>query len=135
MAGIRELFDIIDAEYGKHHAGRDYTAEDARNTFLQYVAQGRIYYYTGKTIFLVDEHTDKPDTMEFHSINAGGLKDLVHGIEEMLDQAKTRFTDAVTYYDDPSLNGLGKFFKYPITFAKVDEGEDRTYSATFHLRG
>jgi hypothetical protein len=135
MAGIRELFDIIDADYAKHHVGRDYTAEDAKSTFLKYVAQGRIYYYTGKTIFLVDEHTDKPDTMEFHAINAGGLKDLVQGIEEMLDQAKTRFTDAVTYYDDPSLNDLGKFFKYPITFARVDEGEDRTYSATFHLRG
>lgn len=135
MAGIRELFDIIDADHAKHHASREYTAEDARNTFLQYVAQGRIYYYVGKTIFLVDEHTDRPDTMEFHSINAGGLKDLVDGIDSMLDQAKRRFANAVTYYDDESLNGLGKFFKYPITFAKVDEGEDRTYSATFHLRG
>ena len=134
MAGIKQLFDIIDADYEKHHAGREYTQDDARNTFLEYVAQGRIYYYVGKTIFLVDEHEDKPDTMEFHSINAGGLKDLVDGIEAMLDQAKKRFVDAVTYYDDAALNGLGKFFKYPITFEKVDEGVDRTYSATFHLR-
>ena len=135
MVGIQKLFDIIDADHAKHHAAREYSADDARNTFLQYVAQGRIYYYVGKTIFLVDAHTDKPDTMEFHSINAGGLKDLVQGVDEMLDQAKKRFNDAVTYYDEESLNGLGKFFKYPMTVEKVDEGEDRTYSATFHLRG
>ena len=134
MAGIKELFDIIEADYDKHHAGREYTLDDAKNTFLRYVAQGRIYYYVGKTIFLVAEHEDKPNTMEFHAINAGGLKDLVDGIEEMLDQAKRRFVDAVTYYDDPALNELGKFFKYPITFEKVDEGVDRMYSATFHLR-
>jgi hypothetical protein len=135
MAGIRELYDIIEVDYAKHHADREYTLDDAKNTFLQYIAQGRIYYYVGKTIFLVDAQADKPDTMEFHSINAGGLKDLVDGIESMLDQAKRRFSNAVTYYDDPALNGLGKFFKYPITFEKVDAGEDRTYSATFHLRG
>jgi hypothetical protein len=135
MAGVKELFEIIAADYNKHHADREYTLDDAKDAFLQYIAQGRIYYYVGKTIFLVDEHTDKPNTMEFHAINAGGLKDLVGGLESMLQQAKRRFADAVTYYDDPALNGLGKFFKYPITFEKVDEGVDRTYSATFHLRG
>jgi hypothetical protein len=135
MSEIKTLLDIVAADHAKHYADGPMSAEEAQKQFLLYVAQGSIYYYTGKTIFIVSEAKGMPDTMEFHSMNAGGLKDLVQGIEEMLDHAKRRFRNAVTYYDNPELNNLGKFFKYPITFAKIDEGADRTYSATFHLRG
>lgn len=132
MAREKELA-IIAGDYAKNHRGREYTLQDAKNTFLEYVKQGMKYLLTKNTIILYSENKDK--TVEFHAINAGNKQDLITAVNNLLAKVKEKFDKAVTYYDNPAINDLASMPIVKGTVKKIDGGLDKTYEMSFDLRG
>jgi hypothetical protein len=124
---------IIAGDYAKNHRGREYTLQDAKNTFLEYVKQGMKYLLTKNTIILYSENKDK--TVEFHAINAGNKQDLITAVNNLLAKVKEKFDKAVTYYDNPAINDLASMPIVKGTVKKIDGGLDKTYEMSFDLRG
>jgi hypothetical protein len=124
---------IIAGDYAKNHRGREYTLQDAKNTFLEYVKQGMKYLLTKNTIILYSENRDK--TVEFHAINAGNKQDLITAVNNLLAKVKEKFDKAVTYYDNPAINDLASMPIVKGTVKKIDGGLDKTYEMSFDLRG
>lgn len=124
--------EIVAADYQKNHRGRNYSAEQAQAILDKYIEKGNEYFSSGKTLFLIEKQN--PDTLEFHSINGGNSADLVQGVTVLLQKINGKFDKAVTYYDNPVVNGLANKIPFPHTIRKIDQGLDRTYELTFDIR-
>lgn len=127
-----DLRHIVETDFNKNHRGRSYDCAFAFGTFQKYIDLG-LLYFTTDTVLIV--YNVKNGVVEFHCVNGGSGSDLTHAINGLLEQLADSFEWAVTYYDNPRINELAKFSKYPVTVKKVDEGEDRTYEMSFDLRG
>ena len=132
MAREKELA-IIAGDYAKNHRGREYTLQDAKDTFLEYVKQGMKYLLTKNAIVIYSPKDEK--IVEFHVINAGNKNDLITAVSNLLAKAKNKFDKAVTYYDNPAINDLASMPIVKGTVKKIDGGLDKTYEMSFDLRG
>lgn len=127
-----DLRHIVETDFRKNHQGRSYDCAFALNAFQKYIDMG-LMYFTTETVMIV--YNVKNGVVEFHCVNGGTGADLTEAINTFLTQKADELSRAVTYYDNPRINELVKFSKYPATIKKIDEGEDRTYEMSFDLRG
>lgn len=127
---LEEELAIIAGDYAKNHSGREYSLDDVKNTFLEYVKRGSQYLLTKNTIII---YAEKDKTVEFHAINAGNKQDLFHAVNNLF--AKVKVDKAVTYYDNPAINNLATQVIVKGSVKKIDGGLDRTYEMSFDLRG
>jgi hypothetical protein len=124
--------EIIAGDYAKNHRGREYSLENAKNTFLEYVKKGMKYLLTKNAMIIYFSVNEK--TVEFHAINAGNKADLLTAVNNLFTKVKGKFDKAVTYYDNPAINDLAKLVIVKGTVKKIDGGLDRTYEMSFDLR-
>lgn len=128
-----EADHILYTDFARNHQGRSYTVEASRQALQFHGRFGYRAFYAPNCIIFY-----KPlgaGGVEFHSVNGGSARDLSSGINAMLTQlaAVPGVTKAFTYYDNPRLNELLKHSKYVATSRRLDEGEDRTFEASFNL--
>ena len=124
------LWDIATVNFQKNYQGRSFDVEYAYDFLEKY--QGPLF----STDYVLIRYEQVDDsTVEFHCMNAGGGKDLTEAINELLQSLATRYTRAVTYYDNPKINDLVPYSYFPTSVEKIDDGIDRTYEMRFDLRG
>jgi len=124
---------ILNNDFAKNHQGREYTLDQAKQAFANHVARGGSVYQHTHSMFVLKPTT--PGTVEFHSINGGTGQHLVQGVNDMLTALKPHAHTAVTHFDNPKVVGLLKHSAHPHTVEQVNGGQDKTYRATFRLRG
>ena len=127
-----DLRHIVETDFRKNHQGRSYDCALALDAFQKYIDLGLLYFTTDSVLII---YNVKNGVVEFHCVNGGTGADLTEAINEFLTQKADELARAVTYYDNPRINELVKFSKYPATVKKIDEGEDRTFEMSFDLRG
>ena len=127
-----DLRRIVDADFAKNHNGRSYDCAFAHNVFRKYIDTGLPSVNTESVLII---YNDRAGVIEFHCVNGGSGEDLTTAINDFLTQCSRDYDRAVTYYDNPRINELVRFSKYPATIAQIDGGEDRTYEMSFDLRG
>lgn len=130
-----EMFDlrnIVTTDFKKNHQGRSYDCASALCAFQKYIDMGLLHFTTENILIVYNLNSDE---IEFHCVNGGNGVDLTDAINQFLTQQSVSHARAVTYYDNPRINELVKFSKYPAEIRKIDDGEDRTYEMSFDLRG
>lgn len=127
-----DLRHIVEKDFRKNHQGRSYDCALALDAFQKYIDLGLLYFTTDSVLII---YNVKNGVVEFHCVNGGTGADLTDAINTFLTQKAEELARAVTYYDNPRINELVKFSKYPAEVKKIDEGEDRTYEMSFDLRG
>lgn len=125
--------EIIANDYAKNHQGREYTQEEAMQSFNNWIAQGGEVYKAPQAMFLYKPIDSKG--IEFHSVNGGNAGSLVNGVNEFLSSLQGQYPVAVTYYDNPQINNLLEQAAFPVEYKKIDQGQDKTYAAVFMLQG
>ena len=131
-----ELLRIITSDFERNHSGRGYDLARAIGNYQAWekAAPGNFTFHAPGTAFVC--RWESPDTVEFHSINGGTGRDLTEGVTELcLHLLRLDAQKAVTYYDTQRVNQILKFSKFPFYWEQVDDGIDRTFKATFTLRG
>ena len=130
--GATQLFDaIIRADHQKNHSDREYDADYVLKAFGLYVQMGGQYFQQGNVVIVLRE---SDGVLEFHCLNGGDGRDLTGAINAMLDKYRTSFHRAVTYYDNPRINELIRYSKFPAYWERVDMGVDATYRMSFDMR-
>ena len=127
-----DLSRIVYTDFNKNHQGRSYDCAFAHNAFRKYLDIGLPSFHTDDVLILF---RDLGGVIEFHCVNGGTGEDLTTAINGFLTECSRDYEKAVTYYDNPRINDLAKYSKYPTEIKKIDEGEDRTYEMSFDLRG
>ena len=128
-----EISRIIDADYALNHSCREYSCEYVHNVIARWLKEGR-FTFCAPNVMFTGEAT-RIGSFEFHSINGGSAQDLSAGVNILLKELAKLCDEAVTYFDNPRVISLLKHAAYPVVVEKIDDGQDRTYSATFILKG
>lgn len=126
------MHKIIDIDYGRNHAQREYSLEYVHAIMNEYVKTGGDTFETDKVFIIHEDIGD--ENCEFHCINGGSGKDLTKAVESLLKQLASIYVRAVTYYDNPRINDLAKYVSFPTTVLQLNGGLDRTYEMSFDLR-
>ena len=127
-----ETHRIIEADYALNHQGREYDCDYVKEIMRKWGAHGGFVHcapnvmFTGKALHM--------DRFEFHSVNGGSAQDLSAGVNGLLAELAKLYTEAVTFFDNPRIISLLKHSAYLVIVEKINEGQDRTYSALFKLR-
>lgn len=127
-----DLRRIVEADFSKNHQGRSYDCAFAHHAFREYIDLELPAFSTDSVLII---YNDRCGVIEFHCVNGGTGEDLTTAINHFLTECSRDYERAVTYYDNPRINELVKYSKYPATIQKIDDGEDRTYEMSFDLRG
>jgi hypothetical protein len=127
-----DLRQIVFADFQKNHQGRNYDLDFAHNVFDEYIEK-ELPRFTTESVMII--YNDNAGVLEFHCINGGTGKDLSTAINQFLTNCSNDYDRAVTYYDNPRINDLIKFSKFPASVEKIDKGDDRTFQMSFDLRG
>jgi hypothetical protein len=126
---------ILTLDYERNHQGREYSLAQIIERVDWYLLTGGRLFCAKNVMFMVKRAPDDVDTLEFHSTNGGSAQDLTAGINAMLGHFSPHFDRAVTYYDNPRVSDLAKHCTYKTEVARIDQGQDKTFSMTFNLRG
>ena len=129
---MKSTTEIIAADFSKNHQGRSYDCTYVQDIFAKYAELGLLYFRTDSVMIVYEV---KDGCVEFHCMNGGTGADLTSAINRFLEDMSQEFDVAATYYDNPRINELVKYSKYPATVRRIDGGEDRTFEMTFNLRG
>lgn len=127
-----EISRIISADYKLNHVGREYNCTKVKKLIKAWIKAGGFTFCATNVMFTGQRF--RIDCFEFHSINGGSATDLSAGVNTLLNFLSGQYEKAVTYFDNPRVISLLKHADYPVVLEKIDEGQDRTYSATFILR-
>jgi hypothetical protein len=130
MMRLKAISRIIKADCSKNYPNRPADPESVILDFEKYAKNGGAYFSTENVIIVLKYLGD--DCVEFLCMNGGSGK----AINTMLLKlaASGSYSRAVTYYDNPRINDLAKYSKFPAEVKKVDLGEDRTYEMSIDLR-
>ena len=128
-----ESLRILRIDFESNHQGREYDFNFIKKAVRLWKASGGTIFCAPLVMFIVQEQA--PTVAEFHSVNGGTARDLTAGVEMLLKALAPHYDSAVTYYDNPRVNDLLKHVSYVTSFSRIDEGQDRTFEATFILRG
>lgn len=127
-----ELRAIATKDCERNYSGSGHTVEELLAALHSWREDGLpIGFYEG-IIFIGRSVGDS--TFEFHSMNGGTLRNLIRGTRRLLAGISTRYNFAVTYYNNPRVEGFAKHFHYPFRTQEVRQGPDRRYATTFDLR-
>lgn len=129
---MQTLIDVVSADFKKNHQGRSYDCAFVHENFEKYVNLGLLYFRTERVIII---YNIVDGQVEFHCMNGGNGADLTSAINEFLSKIALKYQRAVTYYDNPRINELVKYSKYPAEVVRIDRGEDKTFEMSFDLRG
>lgn len=124
---------IITADFEKNHQGREYTLDQAMQSYQDWQAQGGEVYKSNDVLVLFKPIDGKG--VEFHCINGGDAGSLVTAVNEFLTSLQGQYPVAVTYYDNPAINDLLDQAAFPVEFKQVNQGQERTFAAVFMLQG
>lgn len=127
-----DLSRVVVADLRKNYEGRGFDRASVQLAFEEYIRRG-LPYFCVDSVLIVYNVAD--DAVEFHCVNGGTGADLTAAINDFLTVQSSNFDRAVTYYDNPRINELIKFSKFPAQVKRIDGGEDRTYEMSFDLRG
>ena len=128
-----EPHDIIARDFAKNHQGREYDEAHAHRVFDQYAAGGGKFLHLGNVLIFVTPLS--LNCVEFHCMNGGTGAELTEAVNTALGQLSSHFDFAFTYYDNPRINAMMKFRKYPVEVSCINDGIDRTFEARFSLKG
>jgi hypothetical protein len=128
-----EFERILEADFAANHQGREYGLDFVKGIMERWQTEGRMLFFAPSVVFVIEEKSE--EVAEFHSINGGSGRDLSTAVNAMLPLLAQFYSRAVTYYDNPRVNDLLKYSAFPASYRRLDEGRDRTFEATFHLRG
>jgi hypothetical protein len=106
--------------------------EDSLATFKTFVESAGTVMKTEKCMYMCTDEGD--GLLEFHCMNAGTGKDLVEGLNQLLEYAAKHYTKAVTFYDNDKVNVLAKHAHFKTEISKIDGGTDKTYRMYLNLQ-
>ena len=128
-----KIHHIVDVDFEKNHQGREYDLKYAHQMVDDYITSGNKLFITDKVLIRCEPLLD--NTVKFHCMNAGNGADLTSAVNDLMKVLSTRYSWAVTYYDNPRINDLVKYVNFSTLITKIDEGVDKTYEMKFDLRG
>jgi hypothetical protein len=128
----QELRTIAEKDCARNYSGSGHTVEELLAAVQEWKESGYPIGFYEDIIFI--GRSVGGSVFEFHSMNGGTLRDLIRGTRMLLEDAASRYNFAVTYYNNPRVEGFAKHFHYPFRTAEVCQGPDRRYATTFDLR-
>lgn len=128
-----EQIDILSRDHAKNHAHRAYSVENQVEQ-LETAMKGPVFLKQVDNCMFIHQ-VDDEYSIEFHSINGGGGKDLTSALNKFLDEMSEVYSFANTYFDNPKILELSKYCKFPSSFSRISRGIDKEYQMTFDLRG
>lgn len=124
---------IVDIDFARHHQSREYDLKFAHSMVDRYIESGNKLYCSANVLIRYEPLTD--GIAKFHCMNAGTGADVTNAVNDLMGSLVGEYDRAVTYYDNPRINEIVKFSKFPAHVNKVNGGIDKTYEMWFDLRG
>jgi len=125
------LKEIIFADWKKHYADREISAEFLWESFVKYCNRGEVFFTTEKVVTILKYVGN--NTIEFHCMNGGNGKDLTEAVNLLTNKLSDKYDKAVTYFDNPRISEFVKYSDFPAEVKEVNLGTDMKYELTIYL--
>jgi len=130
---MKDIRQILSEDLAKNYHGIDMTVDAYFDSLMNAHKTGNSVDRYGNTLILTKEI--EKNGIEFHCINGERSRDLVINVQKYFDDLKDKGYDyAITFYDNPKINGVIEQFTYPSEIEKIDDGLFRTYKATLRFK-
>ena len=128
--------DIIRQDFRKNHARLHGVVAPEQVVHMQraYEAMGGKSFHADRT--LINYSLLHDGSVEFHCSNAGSGEELAAAVNAfLLKMGREGVTVCKTQYDNPAVTQLMRHSRYPVSVQQINGGPDKTFEATFTLKG
>ena len=127
-----DIDQIIIKDYQQNNPNPSESLDDVLRAFVAYANAGGLYFVTDRVLIVYAFTAQR--VCVFHCCNGGNGTDLTNAVNAFLDSVQGQCDHAATFYDNPAINDLVKYTKYPGIVQLANGGRDHTYALTFHFK-